>query len=171
MTTYIGKSDPAAALRVELIVVLYAPKIGQWCSILHSQADASRAVDLGYPEGTHLAGGECACAFTRKCASEHQVGLLELLATHGPLVIAPEHLMMSTIAVIVPEHLTMATIALIVPERLMMKTIVVIAPEHRERCPLCGAPNVEVVYDTSTGTALEQPVVVHCLEGLRSLEF
>jgi hypothetical protein len=58
MTTYIGRSGLAAALRVKLTKVLYVPWISQWFSILHSQADASKAADLGYPERALIAGGE-----------------------------------------------------------------------------------------------------------------
>jgi hypothetical protein len=36
MTTYIGRSDLATALRVKLMEVLYVPQIRQWFSILHS---------------------------------------------------------------------------------------------------------------------------------------
>jgi hypothetical protein len=124
------KNDPTAVLRVELIEVLYAPMIWQWCSILRSRADASRAADLGYPKGTLPTGGECARAFMGKYALERQVCLLELPATHEPLVIASEHLTMSTIVMIASERLTMATIMVIAPEYLTMANIVVIAPEY-----------------------------------------
>jgi hypothetical protein len=93
MTTYIGKSDPTAALRVKLMEVLYVSRIWQWCSILHCQVDASRAVDLCYTEGTLPAGEEFICAYTGEYTPEHEAAHLELPATHEPLVIAPEHLM------------------------------------------------------------------------------
>jgi hypothetical protein len=90
MTTYTGKSDLAAALRVKHTEDLYVLRIWQWCSILHCQADASRAVDLCYPEGTLPVGGEFVCAFTGEYAPKHQVIHLELPASHEPLVIALE---------------------------------------------------------------------------------
>jgi hypothetical protein len=38
--------------------VFYVLGVQKWFSILHSQTDASGAVDLGYPKGSLLAGGE-----------------------------------------------------------------------------------------------------------------
>jgi hypothetical protein len=38
--------------------VFYVPRVRQWFSILHSQVDASGAVDLGYHKGSLPTGGE-----------------------------------------------------------------------------------------------------------------
>jgi hypothetical protein len=93
MTTYTGKGDPTAALRVKLTEMLYVSWIWQWCSILRSQADTSRVGDLCYPKGTLPVGGEFVCAFTGEYASKHQVIHQKLSAMHKPLVIALERLM------------------------------------------------------------------------------
>jgi hypothetical protein len=73
--------------------VLYVPWIWHGCSILRSQVDASRLVDLCHPERTLPAGGELVCAFMGEYASEHQILCLELPTMHELLVIALEHLM------------------------------------------------------------------------------
>jgi hypothetical protein len=87
MTTYTG---PTTALRVKLMEVLYIPRIWHWCSILYSQADASRTTDFYHVEGTLPAGGELVCTFTGEYSPEHHIAHLELPATHEPLVIAPD---------------------------------------------------------------------------------
>jgi hypothetical protein len=71
MIIYTGKSDLAAALGIKLTEVLYVPWICQWSSILHSQADSSRAANLCHPKRTLSVGGELACAFMGKYAPEH----------------------------------------------------------------------------------------------------
>jgi uncharacterized membrane protein YphA (DoxX/SURF4 family) len=58
MTTYTGRASLATALRIKLMEVFYVLGVQKWFSILHSQTDASGAVDLGYPKGSLLAGGE-----------------------------------------------------------------------------------------------------------------
>jgi hypothetical protein len=72
--------------------VLYVLWICQWCSILHSQANAFGAADLGHSEGTFPTGGELVHSLTGKNAPKHQIVHLELPTTHEPLVIAPERL-------------------------------------------------------------------------------
>jgi hypothetical protein len=47
---------------------------------------------LGYPVGTFLAGGKFVHALPTKHPPEDQIIHLELLASHEPLVVAPEHL-------------------------------------------------------------------------------
>jgi hypothetical protein len=54
--------------------------------------------DLCYPEGTLPAGGEFIHAFTGEYAPEHQVIHLEPPATHEPLVIASERLMVPCVS-------------------------------------------------------------------------
>jgi hypothetical protein len=51
--------------------VLYLPRIWQWFSILHSQADASRATDLSYLEGAIPTGGELVGTILGKHSPEH----------------------------------------------------------------------------------------------------
>jgi hypothetical protein len=92
MPTYTGKNDPTTALRVKLMEGLYVPRIWDWCSILRSQTDASRAANMCHMEGTLAAGGELVCTFTGEYASEDQVIHLELPAMYELLVIALEHL-------------------------------------------------------------------------------
>jgi hypothetical protein len=67
MRTSIERSGLTTILRVKLIEVLHVSWIWQWFSILHSQADASRAADLGYPKGALPAVGE----LTGTLPSEH----------------------------------------------------------------------------------------------------
>jgi hypothetical protein len=71
MTTYIGMNDPATELRIKLMEVLYVPRVRQWFSILRSQADASKAVDLCHPEGTLPTGGEFVGTLPREHRPEH----------------------------------------------------------------------------------------------------
>jgi hypothetical protein len=84
------KSGHVTAQRIKLTEVLYVSWIWQWCSILCSQADASRVADLSHSEGTLQAGGELVHSLMGKNALEHQNAHLELPATHKPLVIAPD---------------------------------------------------------------------------------
>jgi hypothetical protein len=72
--------------------VLYVPWVWHWFSILRSQADASRAAYLGYPEGTFPAGGKLVHSLLGKDPPEHQIVHLELSVTHEPLMIAHERL-------------------------------------------------------------------------------
>jgi hypothetical protein len=51
--------------------VLYVPKIWQWFSILRSQVDISRAVDLGYLKGALPAGGELVGTLPSEHPLEH----------------------------------------------------------------------------------------------------
>jgi hypothetical protein len=157
MTTNIGKSDPIIVLRVKLIEVMYVPRIWRWCSILRSQEDASRATDLGHPEGTFPVEGEFICAFTGEYASEHQVAHLELPAMHESSTIALEHL---TVLCISDSCL---------PSSLIDEVDVHHHGEigtQRTTHPLPSAPNVEVVNDTSTGTATRATRCGSLLEGL-----
>jgi hypothetical protein len=65
------KSGLGTALGIKLTKVFYVPRVWQWLSILDSQADTSRVVDLGYPEGTLLAGGELVGTLLGKHTPEH----------------------------------------------------------------------------------------------------
>jgi hypothetical protein len=87
MTIYIGKNSLATTLRIKLTEVLYVPWIWQWYSILLSQADVSRPINLCHPERTLPVEGELVQAFTRKYAQEHQIIHLELHTMHKPLVV------------------------------------------------------------------------------------
>jgi hypothetical protein len=71
MTAYTGRSDPATILRIKLIEVLYVSWVRQWYSILRSQVDATRMVDLCYPEGALPTGGELVGALLGKYVPEH----------------------------------------------------------------------------------------------------
>jgi hypothetical protein len=53
--------------------VLYDPTIWHWCSILRSQADASKAADLCHAEGNHLVGESL---FAPSRVSIHQSSIL-----------------------------------------------------------------------------------------------
>jgi hypothetical protein len=70
--------------------VLYISWIRQWFSILRSQADTSKAVDLGHSEGALPVGGELVSTLSSEHPSEHQITHLELSATHEPLLVAFE---------------------------------------------------------------------------------
>jgi hypothetical protein len=71
MTTYIGMSGPTTILRIELMEVIYVPGVWQWLSILRSPADASRAVDMGHPEGTLPTEGEFVGTLLREHPLKH----------------------------------------------------------------------------------------------------
>jgi hypothetical protein len=71
MTTYKGMSGLSTVLRIKLMEVFYIPRVRQWFSILHSQADGSRATDLGYPEGTLPTGGEFVGTLPREHPPDH----------------------------------------------------------------------------------------------------
>jgi hypothetical protein len=58
MIIYTGKNGLTAALRLKLTEVLYISWIWKWCSILHSQADASRLANLSHPKRTLPTRGE-----------------------------------------------------------------------------------------------------------------
>jgi hypothetical protein len=64
----------------------------QQFSILHSQAETSRAAYLGHMEGALSAGGEFVSSFSSEHPSEHQIVHLELSATHELLLVAFEFL-------------------------------------------------------------------------------
>jgi hypothetical protein len=85
-------SSLATTLRIKLTEVLYVPWARHWFSLLHCQANASRSAHLGYLIGTFLAGGKFVHALSAKHPPEDQIIHLELLASHEPLVVAPEHL-------------------------------------------------------------------------------
>jgi hypothetical protein len=87
MTTYIGMNGPATKLRIKLMEVLYVLRVRQWFSILRSQVDVSKAVDLCHPEGTLPTGGEFVATLPREHRPEHYIVHLELSATHEPLMI------------------------------------------------------------------------------------
>jgi hypothetical protein len=78
MAIFTRKGSLTDALGIKLMEVLYVPCIWQWCSILHSQADASMYANLCQSERTLPVGGELACAFTGKYAPEHRIVHLEL---------------------------------------------------------------------------------------------
>jgi hypothetical protein len=58
MTIYTGKNGLTAAVRIKLTEVLYVPWIWQWCSILRSQADASKLANLCHLKRTLPVEGE-----------------------------------------------------------------------------------------------------------------
>jgi hypothetical protein len=60
MTTYTGRGGLATA-----------PRVQQWFSILRSQADTSGVADLGYLEGSLLAGGEVVVTLPSEHPPEH----------------------------------------------------------------------------------------------------
>jgi hypothetical protein len=90
-------SGLAAVLSIKLMEVLYVPRAWHWFSILCSQADASRSAYLGYPEGTFLAEGKLVHALLIKDPPKHQFIHLELSATHKPLMVDLEHLLVACI--------------------------------------------------------------------------
>jgi hypothetical protein len=51
--------------------VIYVPGVWQWLSILRSPADASRAVDMGHPEGTLPTEGEFVGTLPREHPLKH----------------------------------------------------------------------------------------------------
>jgi hypothetical protein len=71
MTIYTGKNGFTAALRINLMEVLYVPWICQWCSILRSLVDASRLANLCHQKRTLPVEGELVYVFTGKFAPEH----------------------------------------------------------------------------------------------------
>jgi hypothetical protein len=58
MATYTGRGGLTTTLSIKIMEVFYVPRVCQWFSILRSQVDTSRAVDLGHLKGSLLAGGE-----------------------------------------------------------------------------------------------------------------
>jgi hypothetical protein len=79
MTTYIGMSGPATELGIKLMDVLYVPRVRQWFSILRSEADVSRAADLGHPEGTLLS----YLIWQAKPSTHHMYAQDQLFHTYG----------------------------------------------------------------------------------------
>jgi hypothetical protein len=77
--------------------VLYVSRVRQWFSILHSQADASGAIDLGHLEGSLPAGGEFVGTLPSEHPPEHQIIHLELSTRHELLLVAPECLVVPCI--------------------------------------------------------------------------
>jgi hypothetical protein len=94
---YRGMSSLTTVLRIKLIEVLYVPWVWHWFSLLCSQVDTSRPTHLGYPEGTFPAGGKFVHALPVKHPSEDQIIHLELFASHEPLVVASERLLVACI--------------------------------------------------------------------------
>jgi hypothetical protein len=90
--TYTRRGGLTAVLRIKLTDVLYVPWIRRWFSILLSQADTSRAADLGHQEGGVPAGGELVNTLSSEHLPEHQIIHLELFAMHEPLLITFEYL-------------------------------------------------------------------------------
>jgi hypothetical protein len=70
--------------------VLCVPQVRQWLSIFDTQVVTSRVVDLGQSKGSLPTGGELVSTLSCEHALEHQIIHLELSATHEPLVIALE---------------------------------------------------------------------------------
>jgi hypothetical protein len=95
--TYIRKGDLTAILRIKLTDVLYALWIRQWFSILHSQADTSRATDLGHLKGALPAGGELVSTVLSEHPSEHWIVHLEFSAMHKLLLAAFERMVVPCI--------------------------------------------------------------------------
>jgi hypothetical protein len=97
MTTYIGRGGLATTLRIKLTEVFYVPRVWQWFSILRSQANATRVADLDHPEGSLIAGGELVGTVLSEHPLEQKFIHLELSATHEPLLIASERLVVPCI--------------------------------------------------------------------------
>jgi hypothetical protein len=90
-------SSLATTLRIKLTEVLYVPCAWHWFSLLRSQADTSRSTHLGYPEETFPVGGKSVHALPVKHPSEDQIIHLDLFASHEPLVVASERLLVACI--------------------------------------------------------------------------
>jgi hypothetical protein len=95
--TYTRRGDLTAILRIKLPEVLYVLWIRQWFSILRSQADTSRATDLGHSEGALPVEGELVSTLSGEHPPEHRIIHLELSATHEPLLVAFECLVVPCI--------------------------------------------------------------------------
>jgi hypothetical protein len=88
--TYTRRGGLTAILRIKLMEVLYVPWSMQWFSILHNQADTSRAADLDHSEGALPVGGELVSTISSEHPLEHQIIHLELSAMHEPLLVVFE---------------------------------------------------------------------------------
>jgi hypothetical protein len=71
MTTYMGRGGLATVLSIKLMKVFYLSRVRQGFSILRSQVDASRAVDLGYSEASLPTGGDLVGTLLSEHPSEH----------------------------------------------------------------------------------------------------
>jgi hypothetical protein len=85
------------ALSIKLTEVPYVLWACHWFSLLRSQADAFRSTQSGYPEGTVPVGGKLVHALPVKHPPEEQIIHLELSASHEPLVVALERLLVACI--------------------------------------------------------------------------
>jgi hypothetical protein len=94
---YRRMSSLATALRIKLTEVLYVPRAWHQFSLLRSQADTSTLAHLGYLEGIFPAGGKFVHALQVKHPPEDQIIHLELPASHEPLVVVPERLLVACI--------------------------------------------------------------------------
>jgi hypothetical protein len=110
------EAGPAAALRIKFTELLYVPWIWQWCSIHHSQADASRPANLCHPKRILPVEGELVCTFTGKFALEHKIVHLELPTMHKPLVIMLECLVVPCILKSYLPSLFVNKVNIIMPE-------------------------------------------------------
>jgi hypothetical protein len=151
MTIYMGKSGLTAALGIKLTDVLYISWIWQWCSILHSQADASRPVNLCHQKRTLPARGELVSTLMGKYAPKHQIVHLELPMMCKPLVIAPERLTVPCIAESCLPSSLIDEVDITMPELVHCAFILFLA------CQMS-----KWIYDTSTESNTEQPIVVLC---------
>jgi hypothetical protein len=95
--SYTGRGGLAAALSIKLTEVFYVPRVRQWFPILHSQADASTAADLGHLKRSLPPGGELVGSLPSEHPLEHQIIHPELSAMHKLLLIAPERLVIPCI--------------------------------------------------------------------------
>jgi hypothetical protein len=71
--TYTKRGSLTIVLRIKLMEVLYVSWIRQWFSILRSQADTSRATDLGHSEGALPTTGELVSTPSSEHLLEHQI--------------------------------------------------------------------------------------------------
>jgi hypothetical protein len=90
-------SSLTTILRIKLTEVLYVPWAWHYFSLLRCQADTSRSTYLGYLVGTFPAGGKFVHALLTNHPSEDQIIHLDLPASHKPLVVAPERLLVACI--------------------------------------------------------------------------
>jgi hypothetical protein len=90
-------SSLTATLSIKLTKVLYVPWVWHWFSLLHSQADASKSTHLHYLEGTFPAEGKLVHALPVKHMLEDKIIHLELSASHEPLMVMPERLLVTCI--------------------------------------------------------------------------
>jgi hypothetical protein len=88
--TYTRRGGLATVLRIKLTDVIFVIWIRQWFSILRSQLDISRVVDLGHLEWALRAEGELVSTLLSEHPPEHKIIYLKLSAMHELYVVAFE---------------------------------------------------------------------------------